>query len=114
MAVLLIGKRKCRQRRSLFRCLEAASFIGKHKFRQRCSLVGCLNECKSGLLLLLPQSLAGKLDVKAVAAKGRLLNKSSAFGHKAKSSLIINKAFIGGLLIEEALAISGRRQMSRR
>jgi hypothetical protein len=84
--------------------------------------------CKSGLALLSRQSLAGKLDVEAAAAKPQedgwscrhLSRKSSAFGHKATSSLLLEKAltmcsllagsllaFVGGMLIEEALAVSG-------
>jgi hypothetical protein len=83
--------------------------------------------CKSGLTLLLPQSLAGKPEVEAVAAKPQedglgcrhLSCKSNAFGHKATNSLLIKKvlttcsllagsllAFIGGTLAEEGLAVS--------
>jgi hypothetical protein len=54
--------------------------------------------------LLSLQSLAGKPDVEAVAAKPQedssgcchLLCKSSAFGHKATSSLLVKKPLIGG------------------
>ncbi len=78
--------------------------------------------------MLSPQSLAGKPDMEAAAAKPQedglgcrhLLCKSSAFGHKATSSLLLKKAlttcslladsllaFIGGTLVEVALAVSG-------
>ncbi len=84
--------------------------------------------CKSGLALLLPRSLAGKPDVEAAAAKPQeddagclpLSCKSSAFGHKATSSLLVEKAlttcsllagsllvFVCSTLVEEALAVSG-------
>jgi hypothetical protein len=90
--------------------------------------------CESGLALLLPQSLAGKPDVEAAAAKPQedssgchhLSCKSSAFGHKATSSLLVKKAlmmcsllvkkplttdsllaFVGGTLVKESLAMIG-------
>jgi hypothetical protein len=84
--------------------------------------------CESHLALLSPQSLAGKPDVEAATAKPQkdglgcrhLSCKSSAFGHKATSSLLIEKAltmcsllagsllaFVGGTLVKEALAVSG-------
>ncbi len=79
-------------------------------------------------MLLLPQSLAGEPDVEAMAAKPQedglgcrhLSCKSSAFGHKATSSLLIKKAlttcsllagsllvFLGGTLVKEAMVVSG-------
>ncbi len=84
--------------------------------------------CKSGLALLSPQSLVGKPDVEVASAKPQedglgchhLLCKSSAFGHKATSSLFVEKALttcslladsllvsVGGTLVKEALAVSG-------
>jgi hypothetical protein len=59
-----------------------------------------LQTCKSGLALLSPGSLVGEPDVEAVAAKPQedgagcphLLCKSSAFGRKAMSSLLVKKA----------------------
>jgi hypothetical protein len=90
--------------------------------------------CKTGLTLLSPQSLVGKPDVEAVAAKPQedslgcrhLSCKSSAFGHKAMSSLLVKKAlttssllvekpltmdgllaFVGGMLVKESLAMIG-------
>jgi hypothetical protein len=78
--------------------------------------------------LLLPQSLVGEPDVEEAAAKPKedgsgychLSCKSSAFGHKATSSLLVKKAltacsllvgsllvFVGGTLVEELLATIG-------
>jgi hypothetical protein len=89
---------------------------------------------KSGLTLLLPQSLVGKPDVEVVTAKPQedssgcrhLSSKSNVFGHKATSSLLVEKAlktcsllikkllmtdgllaFVGGTLVKELLATIG-------
>jgi hypothetical protein len=90
--------------------------------------------CKSGLALLSLRSLAGEPDVEVAAAKPQedslgcchLLCKSSVFGHKATSSLLVEKAlttcsllikkpltmdgllvFVGGTLVKESLARIG-------
>jgi hypothetical protein len=105
-----------------------------HERRARAAVLLVLQTCKSGLALLLPQSLAGKPDVEAAAAKPQkdslgcryLSSKSSAFGHKATSSLLVEKAlktcsllvkkplttdgllaFVGSTLVKELLATIG-------
>jgi hypothetical protein len=102
-----------------------------HKRRARAAVLLVLQTCKSGLALLSPRSLASKPDVEAAAAKPQedglgcrhLLCKSSTFGHKATSSLVVEKApmrcslliknplttggllaFVGGTLVKESLA----------
>jgi hypothetical protein len=124
--------------------------LGQHHYPQRCNVVFRLHRggiprryClgivrKSGLALLSPRSLAGKPDVEAAAAKPQedslgcrhLTCKSSAFGHKATSSLLVEKAlttcsllvkkplttdgllaFVGGTLIKESLAAIGLRAL---
>jgi hypothetical protein len=77
----------------------------------RAAVLLVLQTCKSGLALLLPQSLAGEPDVEAVAAKPQedssgcrhLSCKSSMFGHKAMSSLLVKMALVGCCL--EAMAL---------
>jgi hypothetical protein len=87
-----------------------------------------LQTSKSGLALQSPQSLVGKPDVEVAAAKPQenglgcrhLSCKSSAFGHKVTSSLLVEKALmmcsflagsllalVGGTLGKEVLAVSG-------
>jgi hypothetical protein len=100
----------------------------------RAAVLLVLQTCKSSLALLSLQSLAGKLDVEAAAAKPQedssgcrhLSSKSSAFGYKATSSLLVEKAlktcsllvkkpsatdgllaFVGGMLVKESLATIG-------
>ena len=51
--------------------------------------------------------------VKAAVAKGKLPGKSSVFGQKMTSSLLVDKVFVCGTLIEEALAMSGHGKMSQ-
>jgi hypothetical protein len=58
--------------------------------------------CEDGLTLLAPQSLADKPDVEVAAAKTQedglgychLSCKSSAFGHEAMSSLLVEKTLM--------------------
>jgi hypothetical protein len=105
-----------------------------HERHAQAAVLLVLQTCKSGLALLSPQSLAGKPDVEAAAAKPQednlgcrhLSSKSSVFGHKATSSLLIEKvlktcsllikkpltmdgllAFVGSMLVKESLATIG-------
>ncbi len=66
--------------------------------------------------MLSPQSLAGEPDVKVVAAKPQedslgcrhLSCKSSAFGHKAMSSLLVEKVLMTcSLLVKKPLTTGG-------
>jgi hypothetical protein len=102
--------------------------------RAQAAVLLILQTCKSGLALLSPQSLVGEPDVEAVVAKPQedgagcphLSCKSSAFGHEARSSLLVEKAlttcsllvekplmtdgllaFVGGTLVKESLATIG-------
>jgi hypothetical protein len=106
--------------------------LRKHRVQAAVLLVS--HTCKSVLTLLSLQSLAGKLDVEAAAAKPQedssgcrhLSCKSSAFSHKAMSSLLVEKAlmmcclliekplttdgllaFVGGMIVKESLATIG-------
>jgi hypothetical protein len=99
-----------------------------HERHVRAAVLLVSQTCKSGLALLLPQSLVGEPDMEAAAAKPQedglgcrhLSCKSSVFGHKATSSLLVEKvltmcsllagsllAFVGGTLVKEGLAVSG-------
>jgi hypothetical protein len=115
------------------RCSCLSSLLLRER-RARAAVLLVSQTCKSGLALLSPRSLAGKPDVEAVAAKPQedssgcrhVSCKSSAFGHKATSSLLVEKAlmtcsllikkplttdgllaFVGSMLVKESLAMIG-------
>ncbi len=115
-------------------CCSCLSLLLLRERRTRAAVLLVSQTSKSGLALLSPRSLAGKPDVEAAAAKPQedslgcrhLSCKSSAFGHKAMSSLLAEKAlttcsllvkkplttdgllaFVGSTLVKELLATIG-------
>ncbi len=105
VVTLLLGQRilpaplVCLVGQSLFLRCSCLSTLLLRERRPRAAVLLVLQMCKSGLALLLPQSLAGKPDVEAAAAKPQedgagcphLSCKSSAFVHQATSSLLVEK-----------------------
>jgi hypothetical protein len=119
--ISLVGQSLC------LRC-SCLSTLLLRKHHARAAVLLVLQTYKNSLALLSPRSLAGEPDMDVLARKPQkdglgcrhLLCKSSMFGYKATSSLLVKKAlttcsllagsllaFVGGLLVEESLATIG-------
>ncbi len=120
--------------RSLCSCCSCQSTLLLRERHAQAAVLLISQTCESALALLLLQSLAGEPDMEAAAAKPyedglgchHLPCKSSTFGHKATSGLVVEKVsttcsllvekplmtggllvFVGGMLFNELLATIG-------